>query len=389
MRSRLTALAAVVCLLAACTASSPQKREPAHHGAAQVQEPRFALRTGERVLSLQMARPYRPAAPHGGTDDYRCFLLDPQLTQPSFITGIGFVPGNTAVVHHAILFRVPAAQAAAAQAKDAETDGDGWTCFGGTGIRSPSGDNSGNNGWLDAWAPGGEPVTYPDGLGVALDSGSRVVLQVHYNLLAGDAPDRTGVRLRLTPASAGITPLETVLLPAPVELPCTAAEQGPLCRRAAAVRDVGARFGRESGATPAGLLELCGGDPRRPRPGPTQHCDLRMPAAMTVRAAAGHMHLLGRSISVTLNPGTPRERVIVDVPRYDFDNQGAQHLAQPVAVRKGDTLRVTCTHDAALRAQLPELAGQPPRYVVWGEGTSDEMCLGILSVTAAGGPPGR
>jgi hypothetical protein len=35
----------------------------------------------------------------------------------------------------------------------------------------------------------------------------------------------------------------------------------------------------------------------------------------------------------------------------------------------------------ALRRQLPELQHQPPRYVVWGEGTSDEMCLGILTVT--------
>jgi hypothetical protein len=42
---------------------------------------------------------------------------------------------------------------------------------------------------------------------------------------------------------------------------------------------------------------------------------------------------------------------------------------------------VTCRHDAALRAQLPALRGQQPRYVVWGEGTSDEMCLGIVAVT--------
>jgi hypothetical protein len=103
---------------------------------------------------------------------------------------------------------------------------------------------------------------------------------------------------------------------------------------------------------------------------------------MTVRAGAGHMHLLGRSITVVANPGTPRERVLVDVPVYDFDNQGSRTLAQPVPLRKGDVVRVTCTHDAKLRSLLPELASQPPRYVVWGEGTSDEMCLGILTVTS-------
>ena len=40
----------------------------------------------------------------------------------------------------------------------------------------------------------------------------------------------------------------------------------------------------------------------------------------------------------------------------------------------GDTVRVTCRHDASLR-------DGEPRYVVWGEGTTDEMCLGVLQVT--------
>jgi hypothetical protein len=53
----------------------------------------------------------------------------------------------------------------------------------------------------------------------------------------------------------------------------------------------------------------------------------------------------------------------------------------PVDLNPGDTLRVTCTHDATLRRQLPALSKLPPRYVVWGDGSSDEMCLGLLSAT--------
>ena len=30
---------------------------------------------------------------------------------------------------------------------------------------------------------------------------------------------------------------------------------------------------------------------------------------------------------------------------------------------------------------LPQLSKLPPRYVVWGDGTSDEMCLGLLTAT--------
>ena len=36
-----------------------------------------------------MPEPYTPSAPTGvGTDDYRCFLLDPELTEDAFLTGI-------------------------------------------------------------------------------------------------------------------------------------------------------------------------------------------------------------------------------------------------------------------------------------------------------------
>jgi hypothetical protein len=62
---------------------------------------------------------------------------------------------------------------------------------------------------------------------------------------------------------------------------------------------------------------------------------------------------------------------------YNFDDQNARPLANPVRVNAGDTFRVTCTYDASLRRKLPELRPLP-RYVVWGEGTSDEMCLGIV-----------
>jgi hypothetical protein len=90
------------------------------------------------------------------------------------------------------------------------------------------------------------------------------------------------------------------------------------------------------------------------------------------------MHLLGRQISVTLNPGADDERTLLDIPAWDFDRQAAVPLEKPVRIEPGDTLRVRCRHDAGLRRQLPALADAPARYVVWGEGTTDEMCLAIV-----------
>jgi hypothetical protein len=127
----------------------------------------------------------------------------------------------------------------------------------------------------------------------------------------------------------------------------------------------------------AGLNFLCRlGTP--PEPGPTQQCSVRIPADGTVYAVAGHMHLLGRAITVELNPGGSGGRTLLDVDPYNFDDQSARALPRPLAVRRGDTVRVTCTHDAGLRARLPALKRTQPRYVVWGDGTADEMCLGIV-----------
>jgi len=207
------------------------------------------------------------------------------------------------------------------------------------------------------------------------------MLQMHYNLLHVSGVDRSGVRLRLASGAAKLQPLQTMLLPAPVELPCAPAESGPLCDRDAAVADVARRFGTAAEMMVSGLQFICGGNLAAPKSGATQSCNRRVAEPATIRAVAGHMHLLGKSIKIELNPGTARARTLLDIRVWNFDDQGTVPLAKPVRVIPGDQLRVTCTHDASLRSKLPELRNQQPRYVVWGEGTSDEMCLGIVVVT--------
>jgi hypothetical protein len=180
--------------------------------------------------------------------------------------------------------------------------------------------------------------------------------------------------LTTVPGDRGLTPVETMLLPAPVELACPTGETGPLCDRTAAVFDQVDRFGADAAVIPSGLLLLCGRDAARPVPGPVSSCDRPLGRPVTIQAVGGHMHLLGRSIRVELNPGTPRARLLLEIPRWNFHWQAVYQLARPVQAGPGDVLRVTCRHDATLRT------GEP-RYVLWGEGTTDEMCLGIVQVT--------
>ncbi|WP_246656402.1 monooxygenase [Dactylosporangium vinaceum] len=357
--------------------AAPAVSDPhAGHGSA---PPPAPLRSGERFQNLGMPVAYTPKAPNGGTDEYRCFLVDPKLTKTAFLTGSQFVPQNAAIVHHAIFFRIAPEHADQARKLDADSPGEGWTCFGDSGVTGDA--------WVASWAPGADETLLAPNLGYPMPPGSLMVMQVHYNLLAsgGSAAgsDQSSIRLRLNDDAAAMSPLQTGLLPAPIELPCTAGETGALCDRAAAVADVGKRFGAEIGGREDQLVKLCNqGAP--PAAGVTQHCDHKVPKDATVYAVAGHMHLLGRSIKIELNPGTAGARTLLDVPNYNFDDQAIHPLDTPAAVHAGDTLRVTCTHDAGLRGMLPQLKGTAPRYVVWGDGTSDEMCLGLVVMGGAG-----
>ena len=375
------ALAAVL-LVAACssgstgsagTGASPAANSHAGHSGGPA-VPVVPLRPGERFVDLVMPQPYTAVPPSGGTDEYRCVLVDPGLTAPGFLTGSQFAPQNVPIVHHALVNLVNPKDVAAARAKDAATPGEGWTCFGSDDL-GPDHQTE----WVDTWTPNGAETVLQQDVGFPVKPGSLVLLQIHYNLLAasaGDRVDRSGVRLRLTSGTPATKPLQTVPLQAPIELPCATGESGPLCDRAAAVADVTQRFGTEVGGTEGQLLQQCGNG--KPAPGATQHCDYPVPQSMRVYAALGHMHLLGRSLKVELNPGKANARTVLDVPAFNFDDQKYEQFSAPIDLKPGDDLRVTCTHDATLRKLLPQLSTLPPRYVVWGDGTSDEMCIGLL-----------
>lgn len=381
---------ATTLLVGACESNSPSSTPAPSAGTSATASPhtghtmapaaeQVPLRAGERFTDLKIPQPYTPSAPNGGTDEYRCLVVDPHLTKPAYLTGTQFRPQNTPIVHHAIVFAVPPESAAVARAKDAATPGEGWTCFGNDAL-------GGNHpsAWVDTWTPGATETVLQQDVGFPLKPGSLLILQVHYNLLATDGKpagsDQSSVRLRLTDGTSATKPLLTVPLQAPIELPCATGESGPLCNRTTAVADVGKRFGSEIGASEARLLAECGY--AKPVPGNTQHCDIPIPQPIKVYAALGHMHLLGRSIKVEVNPGTAKAQTLLDVPAFNFDNQRYQVLPKPMDLKPGDKVRVTCTHDAGLRRQLPALSKLPPRYVVWGDGTSDEMCLGLLIASA-------
>ena len=180
---------------AASSASSAAADHADHAGHGSAAIPVAApLRAGERFVTLKMPQPYTPVAPSGGTDEYRCFLVDPKLTSTAYLTGSQFLPQNSAIVHHAIFFRVDPGEAAKARAVDAAAPGEGWTCFGDAGI-------GGDAGWVAHWAPGANETLLTPGVGYPMPPGSLLVMdyetQLHYTHGVPKTTDPVGERISL------------------------------------------------------------------------------------------------------------------------------------------------------------------------------------------------
>lgn len=338
--------------------------------------------TANSTYTATMTKAYVPSGTNGGTDDYHCFLVDPGIKSNVIMTSIQFVPEFVNVVHHAILFR--AGSSDIPELTKLDNNGAGWPCFGGVG--APGGMSSFlTSPWLSSWVPGRGIDIAPGGYGVPFKSGEKIILQVHYNLLqlpqGLTIHDKSKIVMHTVPAAGSNLKLLSVdLVPAPVELACPKGITGPLCDRSKSLQDLANRTSTQSAFESAGLDLLCGQSAFHPVPSTTSTCTHTISQDETVIEAAPHMHLLGRSLKIVLNPGSATQQVLLDRPHYNFDNQFASILKKPIALHKGDKVQVTCTFDPGLRQLLPQLKKLAPRYVTWGEGSSDEMCLGILEV---------
>jgi len=324
---------------------------------------------------------YRPHASVGGTDDYHCTLMNPHVTKNSYVVWSRFTPGSPEV-HHADLALVPPSLAATALKDNAETRDKGWTCFGAPSLPDASLADFLSTPFLSVWAPGHGADALPQGTGISLPAGSLVIEQVHYNLLVGDKPVRNTLVLKTVPRSAPVLPLHLQEALAPPDLPCPSGVTGPLCNRAASLANQGQRFGAQSVEIVNGIEEVCGHNPANPPVGDTASCIWSIQKTGYIVRTQVHMHLLGRSFRMVLNPGTPQARTVLSVSDYNFHYQRAYNVGTPIHVTAGEQVQVNCTYDPVLGQQLPILRKAPPHFVTWGDGSTDEMCIGLVWTSA-------
>lgn len=239
-------------------------------------------------------------------------------------------------MHHVLLYLVPAEMTAVATALDAADEGAGYTCFGGPGVSAET---------IGAWVPGSVPITMPEDTAIRLPAGSRIVMQIHYNVLAkGPAPDQSSLDLWLQAAKP------TWLLSI----------------------DALAHVG----------IDIQAGDPESVQ---TRTFVNKGSKPWTIVGTAPHMHLLGKRIAATAMHADGSEECLVDIPRWDFNWQQTYRFlpGREVLVQPGESVRLECVYDnSAANQSVVNGVQQTPVDVGWGEGTLDEMCLNYIMTVA-------
>ena len=145
---------------------------------------RISSSTG--VVALDADVEIGPLEPFQGStavaDDYRCLIYELDIDEPRWLSGYEFVPDQTQIVHHAIGYLAPGSVREDAQRLSDEDDLGGWSCYGGSGLRS-------GDALFLGWAPGQLPTALPDGAGMLVEPGDFIVLQIHYHFDTADAPE--------------------------------------------------------------------------------------------------------------------------------------------------------------------------------------------------------
>lgn len=330
-------------------------------------------------LTVQMPEPYTGS--QAVPNDYRCFVIDPGFTEATFMTGYEFLPQQVDQVHHAQVFRIRADAKAQLDGRSGADGAPGYSCFTGAGVGRIQGSDGAASGsdLVAGWAPG-RGATVLKHAGILFQPGDVMVLQIHYHYSRPAIADQSSFVMQTESGTAPLGAIRVVNPLAPVEIPCAPGVVAPLCDREAALADNVSLYGPAGRFIESGLLGACATTPEQLTATfatsgiAASSCESRVPADGQILQVLGHMHTIGRTFRMTLSPGTPEEQVLLDIPNWNFDWQMLYELATPIHVTKGQTVKIECTWD---RSQDPTRA---PKYIVFAEGTEDEMCFSTYSL---------
>ncbi|HEU4390671.1 MAG TPA: hypothetical protein VFV34_22900 [Blastocatellia bacterium] len=200
--------------------------------------------------------------------------------------------------------------------------------------KSADGEGSGLEA-LTGVAPGEDPVVLPDGVGMRVRAGSILVLQVHYTPNGVAQSDQTSV--------------------------------GLIFNKKSVVKE------SMGGAAMNTRFAIPPGDPAH-----EVRSSYSVDADCHITTLMPHMHVRGKDFQYRLIYPDGASKILLSVPRYDFNWQTRYEFLEPIAAPKGS--RIDCV------AHFDNSPGNrsnpdPTRLVKWGPQTWDEMMIGFIEYT--------
>ncbi len=197
-------------------------------------------------------------------------------------------------------------------------------------------------GFFGIYVPGNSALTYADGLAKRIPKGAILRFQIHYTPYGQAAQDQTKIGF------------------------------------------VFAKKPPKSEVQTASLANLRFSIP----PGAKSHAvdaQIRVPRDVQVLSFLPHMHVRGSAARYELQ-SEEGSRVLLNIPRYDFNWQLNYVLAKPLEVKAGETLKFTAWYD---NSDQNPANPDPKKTVRWGPQTFDEMHLGYVEYIVPGLAPGE
>jgi hypothetical protein len=301
-------------------------------------------------------------------DEYRCFAVDWEATEPTYVTGFRAVPGNANVAHHVVVEVVDPGMFDRFKEIDDETEGAGWECFGGplptsfdwdeyeTRYEDGRRELSNSTWWLTHWAPGMYGNRFPEDTGILIRPGSGLVVQMHYYTkeARGEADAGTLVEFETAPAveKPAFMLVQTrndwlygedngsMVIPAGETATYSLADQlGDYVGYAASLADV----------------------------------DAERVQGFEIYSANLHMHAFGASGDISLTDPNGRTETLLAVPEWNLHWQRDFAFAEPKVFDRealdDTTLRLRCTY-----------RNDTDQTVYGGYGSFDEMCFNMSYV---------
>ncbi len=281
---------------------------------------------GSNLETIDFTVAIEPYTLQSNVDEYRWFAIENPYSETIYINKIEVIAGLDQVVHHA---DISYDDTGISMTND---QADPLPGFNGT-TGSPN-----YSFYMNAWQPGGNIATYPEGWGIAVPPGTDFVVEIHYGPGGIGLTDSTKMHFEFVADTSTVRPINVGWLLG--QYPPTMID-GPL-------------------VIPANEVV-------------SFHQELTLSNSLSLVSICPHMHLLGKSYKIwAVTPSNDTIRLI-DIPNWDLHWQKYYMFREIQVLEAGTTIYSEGVYDNTPANH--DNPFDPPQTAHVGSNTLDEMFL--------------